>query len=147
MFLELLLTRRWAGPSGSRRVGPASVDEPGGSPSLQGRIVATRPEPAQPRRTSPAGLGDAGELALVRDVAQADPAQPELAVDRAGTPAPLAAGVGLDRELRLAGLLDPECCLRHLFFFSSLLRRSGRGSPGRAAGPGPARRSWPSSRR
>src|SRR5579872_2325425 len=47
----------------------------------------------------PAGLRDAGHLAGVHHGAQADPAQPELAVDRARPPAALAARVGSRREL------------------------------------------------
>src|SRR5438270_10303340 len=61
----------------------------------------------------PAALGDAGELASVRHLPQADPAQAELAVDGLGAPAALAAGVAADRELRLAARLDLEGSLRH----------------------------------
>src|SRR4051794_17710017 len=53
----------------------------------------------------PGGLGDAGELAAVSHLPQADPAQAELAVDGLRTAATLAAGVAADRELRLAGRL------------------------------------------
>src|SRR5918997_4335014 len=63
---------------------------------------------------SPGGLRDAGELALVRHLSNADPAQAELAVNRLGPAALLASGIGADAELRLAGLLDPERCLGHL---------------------------------
>src|SRR4051794_7762720 len=56
---------------------------------------------------SPAGLGDAGQLAAVCHLAQADAAQAELAVDGLGPAAALAAGVAADSELRLAGGLDP----------------------------------------
>src|SRR4051795_1748380 len=60
----------------------------------------------------PAGLGDAGQLAAVGHLPQADPAQAELAVHGLGAAAALAAGVGADRELRLAGRLHPEGSLR-----------------------------------
>ena len=52
--------------------------------------------------------------------AQADAAETKLAVDRVGSAALLAAGVSAHAELRLAGLLDLECCLCHCsahFFF------------------------------
>src|SRR5215207_2134878 len=49
----------------------------------------------------PAGLGDAGELAAVGHLPQADPAQAELAVDGLGPAATLAAGVRTHRELGL----------------------------------------------
>src|SRR5690606_27117211 len=61
----------------------------------------------------PARLGHAGELAPVGHLAQADAAQAELAVDRLRPAAALAAGVAAHRELRLAGRLDLERCLRH----------------------------------
>src|SRR5918998_245149 len=91
---------------------------------------------------SPGGLRDAGQLALVGHLPQADPAQAELAIDRLGPAALLAPGVGAYAELRLAGLLDPEPCRRHLLFLSW----SGTGSRGDAAAPGPGRRWWPWSR-
>src|SRR5688572_29362700 len=50
-------------------------------------------------RRSPARLGDAGQLARVRHLAQADAAQPELLVHRVRSPALLAAGVAADLEL------------------------------------------------
>src|SRR5919201_4630540 len=62
----------------------------------------------------PARLGHAGDEALVREVAQTDPAESELAVDRAGPSAPVATGV-LPRPplLRPAGLRD-QALLRQL---------------------------------
>src|SRR5919205_1298311 len=63
---------------------------------------------------SPGALGDAGQLAAVRHLAHADPAQAELAVHRVGAPAALAAGVGAHRELRLAGRLDDQRGLGHV---------------------------------
>src|SRR4051794_6608729 len=53
----------------------------------------------------PAGLGHAGQLAAVGHLAQADPAQAELAVDGLGTATALAARVATHRELGLAGRL------------------------------------------
>src|SRR5690625_1798386 len=75
--------------------------------------------PCPSRSDLPAGLGHAGQLALVCHVAEADPAESELAVDRLGATAPLAAGVGPHTELRLPGLLDPQRCLCHVLFLNS----------------------------
>src|SRR3954454_3475472 len=61
----------------------------------------------------PGALGEAGQLTAVSHLPQADPAQAELAVDGVGTAAALAAGVAPHLELRRAGRLDLECCLRH----------------------------------
>src|SRR5690606_8265747 len=62
----------------------------------------------------PAGLLHTGQFAGVRHLAQADAAQPELAVHRPGTAALVAARVGAHLELRLAlGLVD-QCLLCHL---------------------------------
>src|SRR4026208_354945 len=74
----------------------------------------------------PAGLGDAGELAAVGHLPQADPAQAELAVDGLGPAATLAAGVATPRELGLAGRLDSQSCLRHVLIPS---QRSAKGNP------------------
>src|SRR5918993_2267528 len=100
------------------------------------------PVPLRGRVRSPRALLDTGQLAAMGHVPEADPAQAELAVDGLGPPAPLAPGVGADAELRLASLLDLECCLCH----ASFLSWSGRGSRGDAAAPGPGRRSSPWSR-
>src|SRR3954471_10509043 len=54
---------------------------------------------------SPTGLRHAGQLAGVRQLAHADAAQPEVAVDRARAAAPAATRVGAHLELGLA-LLD-----------------------------------------
>src|SRR6185437_11555444 len=62
----------------------------------------------------PARLRHAGNRALVRQLAQADPAQAELAEDRAGTAAPVAARVVAHLELLGSPLLDDERRLRHL---------------------------------
>src|SRR5579875_835911 len=66
------------------------------------------------RLLSPARLGDAGDLAGVHELAQADPAQPELPEHRVRPPAPAAPGVGAHLELRCALLLLDQCLLRHL---------------------------------
>src|SRR6478736_6452441 len=66
------------------------------------------------RRPSPARLGDAGDLAGVHELAQADPAQAELAVDRARPTAPAASAVGPDLVLGLALLLLDQRLLGHL---------------------------------
>src|SRR6266540_1698488 len=57
---------------------------------------------------SPAGLGHARDDALVGEVAQADPAEAELAEDRARAPAAVAARVVPDTEPLRPGLLDDE---------------------------------------
>src|SRR3954449_9301944 len=62
----------------------------------------------------PARLLDARDQALVRDLAQADPAQAELAEVRARATAPLAAVVVARRVLVRARLLDTLGSLGHL---------------------------------
>src|SRR6478752_7117130 len=69
---------------------------------------------------SPAGLRHTRDLARVHHLAQADPAEPELAVHRMRPPAALAPGVRPDLELRLAPLLLDECLLGHQFCPSRL---------------------------
>src|SRR5581483_5362962 len=64
--------------------------------------------------TSPARLRDAGDLTGVRQLAQADAAQLELAVDRARTTAAAAPRVRADLELRLALLLLDQSLLGHV---------------------------------
>src|SRR5919206_1808393 len=63
---------------------------------------------------SPAGLGHAGDEPLVGQLAQADPAQAELAVHRARAPAATAARVRARRELRAALLADDLGLLCHV---------------------------------
>src|SRR5699024_117836 len=89
---------------------------------------------------SPGGLGDAGQLAAVRHLPQAHPAQAELAEDRLGATALLAPRVGAHAELGLAALLDLQSCLGHLLLLSSA---AGRASRDASAAPGPRRRWWP----
>src|SRR6478609_2876137 len=66
------------------------------------------------RLPSPAGLGHAGDLARVHELAQADPAQAELAVHRSRPAAAPATGVGPDLVLGLALLLLDQRLLGHL---------------------------------
>src|SRR5690242_8786116 len=61
----------------------------------------------------PAGLRHAGDRALVRELAQADPAKAEFLEDGAWPAAPVAPRVVPHRELLRALLLDDERCLRH----------------------------------
>src|SRR6266700_4172495 len=56
----------------------------------------------------PRALGHAGDDALVGEVPQADPAEPELAEDRLRTPAAVAARVAAGLELRRPCGLDDE---------------------------------------
>src|SRR4051812_44782699 len=62
---------------------------------------------------SPTRLRHAGNLAGVHHLAEADPAQAELAVDGARAAAALATGVRPHLELRLALLLLDESLLGH----------------------------------
>src|SRR5215213_5518008 len=62
---------------------------------------------------SPARLRHAGDVAVVRELAQADPAQAELAVDGARAPAATAAGVLAGGILGGALLAHPLGGLRH----------------------------------
>src|SRR3954454_6579824 len=62
----------------------------------------------------PAGLGHTGNRALMRELAQADAAQAELAEHRAWPAAPVAARIVADAVLLRPLLLDDERCLRHL---------------------------------
>src|SRR3989337_2175861 len=64
--------------------------------------------------SSPARLRQTGDLAGVRELAQAHTAEAELAEHRAGTTAATAPGVRADLELGLAGSLVDECFLGHL---------------------------------
>src|ERR671935_1753393 len=64
-------------------------------------------------RLLPRALGHAGDHALVRELAQADPAEAELPVDRARAPAAVATRVGARPELLRALLLDPKARLGH----------------------------------
>src|ERR671939_547869 len=61
----------------------------------------------------PGSLRHTRQRTAVRHLADAHPAQAELAVDRLRPPAALAAGVRADRELRLAGRLEDQGLLRH----------------------------------
>src|SRR5919204_5143371 len=76
---------------------------------------------------SPARLGHAGDHALVRELAQADPAEAELLEDRARAAAAVATRVGARPELLRALLLDPKARLGHTLVLlpSCSVRREG----------------------
>src|SRR5688500_19355482 len=75
---------------------------------------------------SPARLGDTRQLAGVRQLAQAHPAETELAEDRMGPAAAAAAGVRPHLELGLALLLVDERFLRHWSLTLALDREAHR---------------------
>src|SRR5271167_3677202 len=62
---------------------------------------------------SPAGLRDAGHLAGVHELPQADATEPELAVDRSRSPAPPAPRVATHLELGFGLLFLDQCLLGH----------------------------------
>src|SRR5579862_2376909 len=74
----------------------------------------------------PARLRHAGNRALMGELAQADPAEAELAEDRARPAAPVAARVVPHLELLGSPLLHDERGLRH---YCSLLSLSANGRP------------------
>src|SRR4051812_17394687 len=61
----------------------------------------------------PGALGHARDDALIGELPQADPAEPELAEHGARAPAAVAAGVVAHLELRGAGGLHPQRLLGH----------------------------------
>src|SRR3954471_12163200 len=71
----------------------------------------------------PAGLGHARDDALVRELPQADSAEPELAEDGAGTSATVAARVVAHLVPLRAGLLDAKRCLGHAVLVLPSVRR------------------------
>jgi hypothetical protein len=77
------------------------------SMSAIGSVMVIGPPP------SPTGLPHTGDFAGMDHLAKADPAQPELAEDRARPPAAPAPRIGPDLELGLALLLLDECLLGH----------------------------------
>src|SRR5919205_1488090 len=149
------LSRRGSSWAGSRGLGAGPL----GDQWCIGEVME-RPCCRVPRRACeawgaagafllPGTLADARQLAGVRHLPQADPAQAELAEDRVRATAPLAPGVAADRELRLAGRLVDESLLGHLLCLlprlsGSCSRRSGRRRGTRAGGAArdPPRRSW-----
>src|SRR5688500_2125000 len=88
----------------------------------------------------PGRLRDAGQLAGVGHLAQADPAQAERPVDRPGTPAAVAARVAPDLELRLRGGLVDQRRLGHVGCVSLLLAVASGGQGGGSQGGGGADR-------
>src|SRR6059058_5338081 len=85
----------------------------------------------------PARLGHAGDDTLVREVAQADPAEAELAIDRAGPAAPVAARVVAHLVLVSPLLLDDEARLCHLLLLPPVAvaaQRQAEGLEQRAGG-------------
>src|SRR3954451_3650718 len=81
--------------------------------SWSGGAAGTAGLPGQPG-PSPAGLRHAGQLAGVGHLAQADPAQAELAEHGVRSPAALAPGVTTDGELGSARRLVDKSLLGHL---------------------------------
>src|SRR4051812_10265567 len=82
---------------------------------------------------SPARLGHAGDVAVVRELAQADPAEAELAEHRARPAAAAAAGVLAGLVLRGALLAHPLGGLRHYSTAPFVSRDSNSaGRPSRA---------------
>src|SRR5580698_10976073 len=88
------------------------------------------------RLLSPAGLGDAGDLAGMDHHPQADPAQAELAVDRLGPATPAASRISAHLELGGALLLFDQSLFGHGVTGSPV----GTGSRRRPAVPGLPRR-------
>src|ERR1019366_291905 len=82
------------------------------------------------RRQLPAGLRDAGQLAAMRQLPEADPAQAEPAVDSARPPAPGAPGIPAHLVLRLALRFGDQPLLRH---YLVLLEREAEPPQQRAA--------------
>src|ERR1700722_11148245 len=81
------------------------------------------------RRRLPRRLRHSRDLTVVRQLAQADAADAELAIDRARTPAAVAPSIGLCFVFRWARLLDALRCLGHQsslsFSFASSASASG----------------------
>src|SRR5688572_12955194 len=122
------------------------------SMSAMGSVIVMSSDPL------PTGLRDAGNLAGVDHGAEADAAEPELAVHRLRPAAATAAGVGPHLELRLALRLLDQCLLRHYFFLplccwgplrfflGGWIKPSGPSSPARRNGkPNASRKALPSS--
>src|SRR5215204_2444237 len=85
---------------------------------------------------SPTTFRHSGDHAMVREVAQADPAEPELLVDRARAAAAVAARVRASLEpLRLARLLDQRLACHYWFSPSWVSRWNGIPRARRSARP------------
>src|SRR5437763_168460 len=79
------------------------------SMSAMGSVSTSAPPPVSPRC-----FRHAGHLACMHHLAQTNPAQSEAAVHRTSSPAPAAARIRADLELRLALLLLHERLLCHI---------------------------------
>src|SRR3954453_15044108 len=90
------------------------------SMSAIGSVIVIGPPP------SPRCLGHARDLARVRELAQTDPAETELAVHRTRPPAPAAPRIGAHLELGRALLLVDQRLLGHRYPCAS--RRNGNPS-------------------
>src|SRR4029453_9010804 len=88
------------------------------------------------RLLSPAGLRDTGHFACVHHLAQADAAEPELAVHSARSTATAAPRVRPHLELGLGLLLLDQCLLRHALLPFRLDREAERIEEGLALGIG-----------
>src|SRR5439155_19552394 len=82
---------------------------------------------------SPRGLRHAGDHALVREVAQADPAEAELLEHRARPPAPVAARVAPHLEPLRTRLLDDQGLLGHALLLPSFGERQAEAAQQRVA--------------
>src|ERR671936_284181 len=87
--------------------------------------------------SSPAGLGHAGDVALVRELAQAKAAEAELPVVGTRPPAPAAAVIGPALVLRLSPLLDDLRGLCHLSAQAGSVQEGGRRGQAESAGDHP----------
>src|SRR4051794_1851623 len=96
------------------------------SMSAIGSGIVTR-QPSSPR-----GLHDARHFAGVSHVAQAHPAQAEVAIHRARTTAFLATRVTAHLELRCPALLVDECLLGHCSPLPIAAERKAEGTQERA---------------
>src|SRR5712692_5317639 len=111
-------------------------------------IMSANPSPTRGSSCAPSPrcLRHAGDLACVHHHSEADTAQAEPLVHRAGATAPAAPRIGAHLELRCALLLLDECFLCHspLLRFATRSRRDGTGTPGLARVLVPGRQWCPS---
>src|SRR6476646_4194569 len=100
--------------------------------SAIGSVIVTARSPPSPR-----ALRHARDLTGMSHLAQTEPAQPEVAVDRARPATPPTTRVAAHLELRRALLLVHECLLGHRF---TPAHRGGTGTRAHAGAHAPARR-------